>query len=115
MGKELINLLADKGKIKKTDEELIRYTDTRWKSLQELRGLRHKAGNLIRQDLFKVLFSRIESGSGQLNDGERIHVEGVTGAELLILRVSSVDRNPAHVQPSRLGQVDDLKGNKWLG
>ena len=113
--RELINLLADKGKIKKVDGELIRYADTRWQSLQELRGVRHKAGNLIRQDLFKVLFNRIESGNGQLNDGERIHVEGVTGAELLILRVSSVDRNPAHVPPSRLGHVDDLKGNKWLG
>ncbi len=113
--RELINLLADKGKIKKVDGELTRYADTRWKSLQELRGVRHKAGNLIRQDLFKVLFNRIESGNGQLNDGERIHIEGVAGTELLILRVSSVDRNPAHVPPSRLGQVDDLKGNKWLG
>lgn len=111
----LINLLADKGKIKKVDEELIRYADSRWQSLQELRGVRHKAGNLIRQDLFKVLFNRIESGNGQLNDGERIHIEGATGAELLILRVSSVDRNPAHVPSSRLGKVDDLKGNKWLG
>lgn len=115
--RELINLLADKGKIKKVDGELISYADTRWNSLQEIRAVRHKAGNLIRQDLFKVLFNRIKSGNGQLrlNDGERIHVEGVTGAELLILRVSSVDRNPAHVQLSRLGQVDDLKNNKWLG
>ena len=47
--------------------------------------------------------------------GEIINIEGDAGAELLILRVSSVDRNPAYVPPSRLGQVDDLKGNKWLG
>jgi len=113
--RELIYLLSDKGKIKKVDGELIHYADTRWKSLQELRGVRHKAGNLIRQDLFKVLFERIKSGNGQLSDGERIHVEGLSGAELLILRVSSFDRNPAYVSPSRLGQVDDLRGNKWLG
>ena len=113
--RELISLLADKGKIKKVGEELIRYADSRWNSLQGLRSVRQKAGNLIRQDLFKALFSRLKNGNGKLADGEIIHIEGDSGAELLILRVSSVDRNPAHVPPSRLGQVDDLKGNKWLG
>jgi len=113
--RELINLLADKGKIKKEGEDLISYADSRWNSLQELRGVRHKAGNLIRQELFKVLFNRIGNGNGQLADGEKIQIDGVTGAELLILRVSSVDRNSAHVYHSRLGQIDDLKGNKWLG
>ena len=77
--------------------------------------MRHKAGNQIRQDLLKALFTRIEYGCGQLADGERIHIEGDTGAELLILRVSSVDRNTSHVPPARLGQIDDLKGNRWLG
>jgi len=113
--RELINLLADKGKIKKADGELISYADSRWNSLQGLRSVRQKAGNLIRQDLFKELFSRLKNGNGKLADGEIIHIEGDAGAELLILRVSSVDRNPAHVPSSRLGQVDDLKGNKWLG
>jgi len=113
--RELINLLADKGKIKKAGAELISYADSRWNSLQGLRSVRQKAGNLIRKDLFKALFSRLKNGNGKLADGEIIHIEGDTGAELLILRVSSVDRNPAHVPPSRLGQVDDLKGNKWLG
>jgi hypothetical protein len=113
--RELIKLLAEKGKIKKVGVELISYADSRWNSLQELRGVRHKAGNLIRQDLFNTLFNRIGNGNSQLADGERIRIEGVSGAELLILRVSSVDRNPAYVPPSRLGQMDDLKGNKWLG
>ena len=113
--RELINLLADKGKITKENVELNSYVDSRWNSLQGLRSVRQKAGNLIRQDLFKALFSRLKKGNGKLADGEVIHIEGDAGAELLILRVSSVDRNPAHVPPSRLGQVDDLKGNQWLG
>jgi hypothetical protein len=111
----LIKLLADKGKIKKADTELTSYIDSRWNSLQSLRSVRQKAGNLIRQDLFKTLFNRIKNGDHKLADGERIHIEGDTGAELLILRVSSVDRNQAHVPPSRIGEVDDLRGNKWLG
>lgn len=113
--RELIRLLVDKGKIKKSGVELDSYADSRWNSLQALRSVRQKAGNLIRQDLFKALFSRLKNGNGKLADGEIIHIEGDAGAELLILRVSSVDRNPAHVPPSRLGQVDDLRGNKWLG
>jgi hypothetical protein len=113
--RELISLLADKGKIQKTGVELISYADTRWNSLQDLRGVRHKAGNLVRQDLFKALFSRFGNGNGKLSDRESIHVEGDIGVELLILRVSSVDRDTSHVHSSRLGQMDDLKGNKWLG
>jgi hypothetical protein len=111
----LIKLLADKGKIKKAGTELTSYVDSRWNSLQGLRSVRQKAGNLIRQDLFKTLFNRIKNGDHKLADGERIHIEGDAGAELLILRVSSADRNQAHVPPSRIGEVDDLRGNKWLG
>lgn len=115
--REMINLLADKGKIQKIGAELTNYADSRWHSLQALRGLHQKAGNLIRQDLFKALFSRFGNGNehGKLSDRESIHIEGDTGAELLILRVTSVDINTAYVQPSRLGKMDDLKGNKWLG
>ena len=115
--RELLNLLADKGKIQKSGAELSSYADSRWESLQALRGLHQKAGNLIRQDLFRALFSRFgnESEHRSLSDRESIHIEGDTGAELLVLRVASVDGNTAYVQPSRLGKLDDLKGNKWLG
>jgi hypothetical protein len=113
--KELIGLLADKKKIQKTGLELTGYADSRWKSLQDLRSVRQKAGNLIRQDLFKALFDRFKNGNGKAFDRESIHIEGDNGVELLILRVSSVDRDISHVHASRLGQMDDLKGNKWLG
>ena len=115
MFRELIDLLAEKGKIQKAGEELISYADSRWKCLNDLRGVRQKAGNLIRQELFKALGIRLRNGNGKLAAGTSIHLEGDTGAELLILEVSSVDRNSAYVPHSRLGQIDDLKGNKWLG
>jgi hypothetical protein len=112
--RELINLLAEKGKIRKSGAELASYVESRWRSLQELRGVRQKAGNMIRHNLFTALFSRYGGGSRPLTDRDSVHIEGNTGTELLILRVSSLDRNIAHVSPSRLGQMDDLKGNKWL-
>lgn len=115
--RELLNLLADKGKLQKSGIELTSYADSRWKSLQALRGLHQKAGNLIRQDLFRALFSRFGNESEHRSPADRdtIHIEGDTGAELLVLRVASVDGNTAYVQPSRLGKLDNLKGNKWLG
>lgn len=116
--RELINLLADKGKIQKSGAELTSYADSRWGSLQALRGLHQKAGNLIRQDLFRALLRRVGSNGSEhrsLSDRESIRIEGDTGAELLVLRVASVDGTTAYVQPSRLGKLDDLRGNKWLG
>lgn len=113
--KELIYFLANKGKIQKEGDELISYAVSRWNSLQDLRGVRQKAGNQIRHEMFKVLFSRFGKDNCRLSDRESIHIEGDAGAELLVLRVSAVDSNTAHVNPTRLGQMDDLRGNKWLG
>ncbi len=113
--RELIALLAEKGKIPMGCAELQSYTDSRWKSLQGLRGVRHKAGNLIRNELFKALFNRFGTGACRVADRECIHIEGDTETELLVLRVSSVDRNVAYVPPWRIGQMDDLKENRWLG
>lgn len=115
--RELIYLLADKGKIQISGTELTSYVDIRWQSLQEVRNLHHKAGNLIRHDLFKALFSRLgnENRSAALTDLERIRIDADTEVQLLILRVAAVDSSTAYVQSSRLGKIDDLAGNKWLG
>jgi len=117
--RELINVLAATKKIQLADTELASYTDRCWNSLKQLRGLHQKAGNQIRKDLFDALARRL-SGSGiknnvGLSDREVIRIDGDTGAQLLILRISSVDNVTAYVPPSRLGEIDDLKGNKWLG
>ena len=115
--RELVYLLAEKGKIQKVGSELTSYADICWKNLQEVRSLHQKAGSLIRHDLFKALFSRFGNKSGvvSLSDRESIRLDGNTETQLLILRVAAVDTSVAYVQPSRLGKIDDLGGNKWLG
>lgn len=115
--RELINLLADKGKIKKSGADLMIYVDKCWHDLQTIRGLHQKAGNLIRQDLFRALFKRFGNASSPIvfSDRETIHIAGDTDAELLIMRVNSVDTNVAYVPAFRLGKIDELKENKWLG
>lgn len=112
--RELIALLSEKGKIPIGGAELQSYSDSRWKSLQGLRGVRHKAGNLIRNELFNALFHRFGTGACRVKDRERIQIEGDAETQLLVLRVSSVDRNVAFVPPCRIGQMDDLKENRWL-
>lgn len=115
--KALLNLLAEKNKIQKSGADLTNYVDKCWYALQSLRGLHQKAGNLIRQDLFRALFKRFgnRNALAVFSAREAIHIEGDTGAELLIMRVNSVDNSIAYISPSRLGKIDDLKGNKWLG
>ena len=113
----LLNLLAEKNKIQKSEADLTNYVDQCWYALQSLRGLHQKAGNLIRQDLFKALFKRFRDRNtlAVFSARETIYLEGDTGAALLIMRVHSVDNSIAYISPSRLGKIDDLKGNKWLG
>ena len=113
--KALIGLLGDEGKLSENCENISEYVERKWTSLQELRGVRHRAGNQIRQELLKELFNRLDSDTIQLADRTSIHLEGDSGVELLILRVSAVDQNSAFVPSSRLCRLDDLRGNKWLG
>ena len=113
--KELIGLLAEEGKISVSNEDLPHYIESRWSNLQSLRGIRHKAGNAIRQNLFEALFKEFGKKNHQMLDRESVHLGDGSNVELLVLRVSAVDKNPAYVPPSRLGQIDDLKDKKWLG
>lgn len=114
--KVLIGFLGEKGKLREITNNVAEYAECRWLRLQELRGIRHRAGNLIRHELLKKLFYRLHnSGNIRLGDRTSINLEGDNGVEMLIMRVSSVDQNPAFIPPSRLCRLDDLKDNKWLG
>ena len=112
--KELMGLLSEMGKLPKSGLELADYSNAGWLRLQELRRVRHRAGNVVRRELFDELYHRFEGGVGKLGDRECVHLQASSGAELLILRVSSVDQSPAFVSPARLCRLDDLRGNKWL-
>jgi len=111
----LIRLLVDKGKIDLENERIEQYITAKWNNLQKLRGVRHKAGHLIRQELFKALSKKLSETTGPMNDKTTVHMEAEGTAELIILRIFSVDQNPSYVSPMRIGRVDDLRSNKWLG
>lgn len=111
----LIEVLGNKGKLAIDRDAIHQYAADKWRSLQELRGVRHKAGNLIRQELLQKLVARFQDGIGDLGDRASIRIEGDADTELAILKVSSADQNVAFVQPSLLGRPDDHRGNPWLG
>ena len=111
----LIRLLVDKGKIDLENECIEQYITAKWDNLQKLRGVRHKAGHLIRQELFKALSKKLGEIAGPINDTATVHIEADGTAKLIILRVFYVDQNPSYVSPMRIGRVDDLRSNKWLG
>lgn len=111
----LIEVLGNKGKLVLDGDALHQYAARKWRSLQELRGVRHRAGNLIRQELLQKLVTRFQDGIGDLGDRTSIRIEGDAATELAILKVSSADQSVAFVQPSLLGRPDDHRGNPWLG
>jgi hypothetical protein len=111
----LIGVLGEKGKIISPFHDWKAHAADRWSKLRELRNVRQKAGSAIRQDLMEALRVTFASTDVVTADKTSIQLEGGGKTELLILRVSSLDQIPAYVQPSRLLQIDDLRGNKWLG
>lgn len=110
----LIRYLASQGKIRNLALSVDDYISLRWRQLQEFRGLRHKAGNIIRNELIGQLVTSIcEQGSDSLSCDEfRISNDG--SSSVVLLRVEMVDNTTSYVSHSRYGQLDDLRGNRWL-
>jgi hypothetical protein len=111
----LIELLGARGKIALAGDALHQYSELKWKSLQNLRSVRQRAGNMIRHELLQKLVERFHDGIGNLGNRTAVQIEGETGTELLVLKVSSADQKLSFVQPSMLGRLDDHRGNPWLG
>lgn len=112
----LMLFLTEKGKLSKDNTALANYADSCWASLQELRGLHHKAGNLIRSELFNLLIN-LHGKRNKIDKDtvrESISLGDGSNAQLLVLRVAAVDSKISYIPLSRLGKIESLAGNKWL-
>jgi hypothetical protein len=110
----LISLLGEKGQLG-ADQDWKAYAANLWRKLRDLRSVRQRAGNAIAQDLMDALRKQFAGSSARLEDKTIVQLDGGGATKLLILRVSSIDQVAAFIPPSRLLQIDDLRGNKWLG
>lgn len=108
----IINMLASAGCLGPNSEKWESYALSRWEKMQTLRGIKQKAGNMIRRDLFAKLRDRISKG-GAFGNKTLITVgEGMV--HMAVLRVAEVDDFPAFVMPSRIGRLDNLEDSPWL-
>ncbi len=110
----LMLLLIKENKIA-IDGDPITYISNKWQMLRELRGIRQKAAHVIRNELFEALSKQINLLKKPLQDETIIQRYVNSSAELIVLRVFSVDQVPSYVHPSQIGRLDDLRNNKWLG
>lgn len=111
----LISLLIEHKKIVLTSQSTESYISDKWFKLQQLRGVRHKAGQMIRNELFEALARQMHKTIQPIGDKTVIHLDVQSGVELNILRIFTVDHVPSYVHPSKIGRIDDLRNNKWLG
>lgn len=110
----LIKYMAAEGKIKHAGPDLNEYITSRWNLLQEFRGLRHKAGNIIRKKLIDRLVDLIGAADLASTACTEFKISNDESSSLLFLRVEMVDNAISYVSPSRFGQLDDLRSNRWL-
>lgn len=110
----LIRYMASEGKIKQAGADLNAYITSRWTLLQEFRGLRHKAGNIIRKKLIDRLVELIGETDLANTACTEFKISNDESSSLLLLRVEMVDSAISYVSPSRFGHLDDLRSNRWL-
>ncbi len=111
----LIYLLIESKKIILNTTTPDEYITEKWSQIQRLRGIRHKAGQRIRNELFETLAKNIKNQIGQIGDKSVVKMDLASGAELSILRIFAIDHSLSYIHPSKIGRLDDLRNNKWLG
>lgn len=112
--KVLMQLLIKEKKITILDD-VESYISEKWAKLRSLRGVRQKAGNMIRSELFDALSHKMSYISSYLEDKTVIKNHKHQGVELVVFRIFSIDQVESYVQTSQIGRLDDLRNNQWLG
>jgi hypothetical protein len=110
----LIRYLRAENKIEFSDSELENYISSRWKLLQEFRGLRHRAGNIIRRELIDRLIEKIRVSGIDEGYSDEFRISSDESSSMVLSRIELIDSKPCYVPPSRFGQLDDLRSSRWL-
>ena len=105
----LLTILIRHGKLP-TTTDFDQYVANHWKGLQELRGIRHRAGHDIRSDIYHQLSKALgklghptESQSVRLENGVTVHLD----------QVAALDDQTSWVRASRLMHLQPMKGGRW--
>jgi hypothetical protein len=105
----LLRVLIARNKLDEP-EDFERYAAAQWRSLQELRAIRHRAGVSLRQKLHRELSSMLRQ-LDSLTDGQSIEIENGLLAE--VRQVAAVDDRSSWVPHSRIGHLNDIEDSRW--
>lgn len=88
------------------------YLSNHWSGLHELRGIRHRAGAKVQQEIRQALERALEHDQDIRN---RHSVTLVSGVKVMLHLVAAVDDRPSWIPPQRLMHMQPMKGGRWHG
>ncbi|MDP2828668.1 MAG: hypothetical protein Q8O37_08680 [Sulfuricellaceae bacterium] len=86
------------------------YVAEHWKGLQELRGIRHRAGVRVRRDIHRQLSKALDL-LGQPSASQSVLLE--SGVRVQLSQVAALDDQTSWVPASRLMHLQPMKGGRW--
>lgn len=105
----LLSVLLARGYLE-SPVDLEVFVDAHWEGLQEARGIRHRAGVLVRQELSTQVIDAL-CQQEHLLDGQQLNL--ASGLVLQVHRVVAVDDRVSWVLPSQLLDLRPIRGDRW--
>lgn len=105
----LLLLLIRHGKLPPPDD-MGHSVAVHWQALQELRGIRHRAGHNVRREIHCQLSNALEH-LGCVDEAQPVLLEG--GVRVQLCQVAALDDQTSWVPTSRLLQLQPMKGGRW--
>lgn len=105
----LLSVLLTRGYLE-SPVDLEAFVDAHWEGLQEARGIRHRAGVLVRRELSTQALDALGQQE-HLLDGQQMNL--ASGLVLQVHRVVAVDDRVSWVLPSQLLDLKPIRGSRW--
>jgi hypothetical protein len=105
----LLSVLLARGYLEPPND-LEAFVDAHWQGLQEARGIRHRAGFLVRQEISAQVIDAL-GRQEHLQDGHLLNL--ASGLVLQVRRVVAVDDRVSWVLPSQLLDLKPIRGGGW--
>jgi len=102
----LLGVLKNHGKIARPTD-MDEYVTAHWNGLQELRGIRQRAGHIVRREICSQLSNALGRMTA-LPEGGLVALE--SGVRVKLCQVAAVDDQSAWVPPGRLMDLQLMKG-----
>jgi hypothetical protein len=107
----LLSVLVRQGMLA-TPLDFDEFVENHWRTLQEVRGIRHRAGANLRQELTRQIADALKRHSS-LSEGQILGLDN--GISVRISQVAAVDDRCSWVPSSCVMQLRPMRGGRWQG